>query len=66
MIKYKIEAHSASLAETALNNNATATDEKMAEAQADIWAQHMRQVGWRGVYDWLPHVTVYTEKQSWE
>jgi hypothetical protein len=66
MIKYRVEARSAALGETALDNNATAQDATSAHAQADCWAQHMRQVMWRGQADWQPHVTQYQEKQSWE
>jgi len=66
MIKYKVEARSANLGETALDNNSTAYDMTSANAQADIWAQHMRQVGWRGAYDWQPHVTTDNEPQAWE
>lgn len=66
MIKYRVEARSATIGETALDNNSTAHDAKSAEAQADIWAQHMNQVMWRGQTDWVPHVTEHNEKQSWE
>jgi len=66
MIKYIVEARSASLGETALDANATATHEKDALAQADCWAQNMNMCVWRGVRDWQPHVRIIEEAQPWE
>jgi hypothetical protein len=66
MIKYIVEARSPSLGETALDANATATHQRDADAQADIWAQNMNMAVWRGVRDWQPHVRVIEEAQHWE
>lgn len=66
MIKYIVEARSASMGETALDANATAKNQLDAEAQADCWAQNMNIAVWRGVRDWQPHVRVENEPQAWE
>ena len=66
MIKYIVEARSASMGETALDANATAKNQLDAEAQADCWAQNMNMSAWRGARDWQPHVRVVEEAQPWE
>jgi hypothetical protein len=66
MIKYIVEARSASMGETALDANSTAKNQHDADRQADIWAQNMNLCVWRGVRDWQPHVRVIEEAQPWE
>jgi hypothetical protein len=66
MIKYIVEARSATLGEVALDGNATARNQHDADRQADIWAQNMNLCVWRGVRDWEPHVRVVEEAQPWE
>jgi hypothetical protein len=66
MIKYIVEARSASMGETALDANSTAKNQHDADRQADIWAQNMNLCVWRGVRDWQPHVRVVEEAQPWE
>ena len=66
MIKYIVEARSASTGQVALDANSTAKNQRDAEAQADIWAQNMRIAAWHGARDWQPHVRVVEEAQPWE
>jgi hypothetical protein len=66
MIKYIVEARSASTGQVALDANSTAKNQRDAEAQADCWAQNMNIAVWHGARDWQPHVRVENEPQAWE
>lgn len=66
MIKYIVEARSASTGQVALDANSTARNPHDAERQADIWAQNMNVAAWHGARDWQPHVRTVEERQPWE